>query len=146
MSILAKLEKGITSHSAEETSEIAKELAASVPEEGVVTLSGDLGAGKTTFVKGFAAYWHIQDIVTSPTFNIYNIYQGDRMLMHMDAYRLDKERDAFEELMLEDFLTPPFCLAIEWPSKIKWLSYPVFVALEFRIQNNGNHAIKATMR
>ena len=141
MSIIAKLEQGLTSRSSEETMNIAQELAILVPDESVITLSGDLGAGKTTFVKGLAKAWRIHDVVTSPTFNIYNIYQGERMLMHMDAYRLEPDRDAFEELMIEDFLKPPFCLAIEWPSRITWLPYTAFIALEFRIQIDGNHEI-----
>jgi len=142
MSIIAELEKGIVSRSPEQTMDVATELAKLSPEESVITLTGDLGAGKTTFVKGLATAWGVKEVVTSPTFNIYNIYQGDRMLMPMDAYRLEPDRDAFEELMLEDFLKPPFCLAIEWPSKIAWLSYSVFIALEFRIHKDGSHEIK----
>ena len=141
MSIIAKLESGLSSHSPEETMNIAQELATFAPDESVITLSGDLGAGKTTFVKGLAKAWRVQEVITSPTFNIYNIYQGERMLMHMDAYRLEPDRDAIEELMIEDFLKPPFCLAIEWPSRISWLPYSVFLALEFRIQLDGSHEI-----
>lgn len=125
MHILDKLQAGITSHSVEETHAIARALAAALPEEAVLTLEGDLGAGKTTFVKGLAQAWSIREAVTSPTFNIYNLYQGDRQLAHMDAYRLEKSPEIWDELMLEELIFPPFCLAIEWPSKLPFIPWPI---------------------
>lgn len=125
MHILDKLQAGITTHSAEETHAIALELAATLPDEAVLTLEGDLGAGKTTFVKGLAQAWSIREAVTSPTFNIYNLYQGDRQLAHMDAYRLEKSPEIWDELMLEELISQPFCLAIEWPSKLPFIPWPI---------------------
>lgn len=125
MSILDKLAKGITSSSPEQSFQIAEELAATLPPEAVLTLEGDLGAGKTTFVKGLAKAWSIQESVTSPTFNIYNLYQGDRQLAHMDAYRLEESPEIWDELMLEELISPPFCLAIEWPSKLPFIPWPI---------------------
>lgn len=125
MSILDKLSQGITTRSIEDTYAVALDLAKTLPNEAVLTLEGDLGAGKTTFVKGLASAWSIQESVTSPTFNIYNLYQGDRQLAHMDAYRLEKSPEIWDELMLEELIRPPFCLAIEWPSKLPFIPWNI---------------------
>lgn len=125
MNILDRLKAGITTNSVEETYAIAQALAAILPDEAVLTLEGDLGAGKTTFVKGLAESWSIQEAVTSPTFNIYNLYQGTRQLAHMDAYRLEESPEIWDELMLEELISPPFCLAIEWPNKLPFIPWPI---------------------
>ncbi len=134
MNILDKLKAGATARSVDETYQIASELAEVLPDEAILTLEGDLGAGKTTFVKGLAQYWSIQEAVTSPTFNIYNIYQGTRQLAHMDAYRLEKSPEIWDELMLEELISPPFCLAIEWPSKLPFIPWPITHRLQFTAQ------------
>ena len=131
MSICERLRRGITTRSADETVELARQLAETLPEQAVLALEGDLGAGKTTFVKGLAVRWGIKEPVTSPTFNIYNLYQGERQLAHMDAYRLDEASHIWEELMLEELMRPPFCLAIEWPSKLPDLPWPITHRLQF---------------
>ena len=88
-----------------------------MPVDTVLALHGDLGVGKTTFVRGLARAWGIQEAVTSPTFNLYTIYKGDRQLIHLDAYRLDSGTD-LDALMIEDFLQTPWCFAVEWPEHI----------------------------
>lgn len=131
MNICDKLAAGITTTDPSETIEIARQLAATLPEQAVLALEGDLGAGKTTFVKGLADYWGIQEPVTSPTFNIYHLYSGRRQLAHMDAYRLEMAVEIWDELMLEELLRPPFCLAIEWPSKLANIPWPITHQLQF---------------
>lgn len=143
MNILDKLKDGIEATTSEASQSIAMELARVLPTEAVVTLEGDLGAGKTTFVKGFASAWNITAPVTSPTYNIYQTYAGDRNLVHMDAYRLEPSIDIFDELMLEDFLISPFCLAIEWPSKLAELPWPIFLKLDFSISESGSRLIRS---
>ena len=83
----------------------------------MLALHGDLGVGKTTFVRGLAQAWNINEPITSPTFNLYTVYQGTRQLVHLDAYRLDPGAN-LETLMIDDFLVPPWCMAIEWPERI----------------------------
>lgn len=121
-SICDKLRAGVTTASAEETRALAAELAAALPPDVVLALHGDMGVGKTTFVQGLARGLGIKEQVTSPTFAIYSVYQGaERKLVHLDAYRLEHERQ-LEELLLEEFLTSPWCLAVEWPQKVgAWL-------------------------
>lgn len=144
MSILDQLKTGIETRSADETAQIAKDLAAILPDESILTLEGDLGAGKTTFVKGLASAMGIQDLVTSPTYNIFNSYRGEKTLLHVDAYRLDGNPQIVDELMLEDFMVPPYCLAIEWPSNIGVIPWPVTLELDLSIRRSGNHWIRST--
>lgn len=143
MNIFDELKNGLAASTPEESQAIAVAIAAELPHEAVITLEGDLGAGKTTFVKGFAQAWNIKSPVTSPTFNIYQTYTGDRNLVHMDAYRLEPSIDIFDELMLEDFLHPPFCLAIEWPSKLADLPWPIFLKLNISIEEDHSRLIKS---
>ncbi|HBR95114.1 MAG TPA: tRNA (adenosine(37)-N6)-threonylcarbamoyltransferase complex ATPase subunit type 1 TsaE, partial [Opitutae bacterium] len=86
--LLEQLRSGIRSQTANETEALAGRVAALLPPDAVLALHGDLGAGKTTFVRGLARAWDIQEAVTSPTYNLYTIYQGSRQLIHLDAYRL----------------------------------------------------------
>jgi tRNA threonylcarbamoyladenosine biosynthesis protein TsaE len=115
--LLQQLRQGVVSKSADETEQIARAFAALIPENHLLALHGDLGAGKTTFIRGLARAWNIEEPVTSPTFNLYTLYQGTRQLVHLDAYRLGSGAD-LDALMIDDFLTPPWCFAIEWPERI----------------------------
>ena len=120
--ILEQLRQGVTTSSAEETRALAAELAAALPSDTTLALHGDMGVGKTTFVQGLAQGLGVHERVTSPTFAIYSVYQGTtRTLVHLDAYRLEKESQ-IDALLLEEFLTSPWCLAVEWPEKTgAWL-------------------------
>lgn len=122
MSICAKLREGVTTGSAEETRALAAELANALPPDLTLALHGDLGVGKTTFVQGLARGLGVKEQVTSPTFAIYSVYQGStRKLVHLDAYRLETGHQ-LEALLLEEFLTSPWVLAVEWPEKTgAWL-------------------------
>lgn len=126
--------------SAAETREIGRRLAAELPDDAVVALSGDLGAGKTELVKGLASGLDVPDEITSPTFNIFTIHEGKCRLIHLDAYRLE-DAGQMEPLMLEDFLLTPYCLAIEWPEKITaWLPAGR-IDLRLEISPDGTHFI-----
>ncbi len=124
--------------------QLAQELGASLSGETILTLDGDLGTGKTTFIKGLARSMGIKEVVTSPTFNIFNTYRGDKTLLHMDAYRLEGNARIFDDLMLEDFMTPPFCLAIEWPGNLGEIPWPVTLALKFSILPSSHHWIQSS--
>jgi tRNA threonylcarbamoyladenosine biosynthesis protein TsaE len=122
MTIIAKLKQGITTDSAEATRALAAELAAALPPDATLALHGDMGVGKTTFVQGLAQGLGVKEQVTSPTFAIYSVHQGARArLVHLDAYRLEKEAQ-LEALLLDEFLVSPYVLAVEWPEKTgSWL-------------------------
>lgn len=125
--------------SADETRRLAAELAAVLPPDTTLALHGDLGAGKTTFVQGLARGFGIDDAVTSPTFTLFTLHRAPaRTLVHLDAYRLDDPRQ-MEALMLDDFLTSPWCLAVEWPEKIAaWLPENA-LHLALGIRADGSH-------
>lgn len=121
-SILTELRAGVATSSAKETQALAARLASALPPGTVLALHGDLGAGKTTFVQGLARGLGIQESVTSPTFAILALHRGGgKTLVHVDAYRIEGGR-ALEDLMIDDFLNPPWWAAIEWPEKVAdWL-------------------------
>lgn len=105
-----------------ETQQLAEQLAQGFQQHGgIITLSGDLGAGKTTFVQGFAKGLGITQRITSPTFIVmrqYPIPNTQRILYHLDLYRLE-ENSNFEQLGLtEIFNDPNSIILIEWPEKL----------------------------
>jgi len=104
--------------SEEETQAIARELSATLRAGDVVLLSGDLGAGKTTFVRGLAEGLGIDPReVSSPTFTLVHEYRGNGLtLYHADLYRL--ESTATDDLGLEEIGVKDGVLAIEWPDRL----------------------------
>lgn len=106
------------SSSETDTFAIAAKLIESIPS-GVqyIALSGDLGAGKTHFVKGLATALQINTPVTSPTYTVYSIYQGTRPLIHIDAYRL-QNTDQLDSILLDEFIKENAIIAVEWPSHV----------------------------
>jgi tRNA threonylcarbamoyladenosine biosynthesis protein TsaE len=109
----------IITHSAEETIAYGRTLAGELSPPLIVLLRGDLGAGKTTLVKGIAEGFGAAraEDVTSPTFTLVHEYRGsDTTLYHVDLYRIDTERE-LETLGLDDLLAPNCILLIEWGEK-----------------------------
>lgn len=104
-------------HSLNETWQTAARVAARLPRGGVVTLAGDLGAGKTTFVQGMARALGITRPVTSPTFALVGDYTGTRgRLIHMDLFRLTGPDDLLA-IGFADYLESGALIAIEWPER-----------------------------
>jgi tRNA threonylcarbamoyladenosine biosynthesis protein TsaE len=102
---------------AEETRRLAAELVPDVKAGNVVALVGDLGAGKTEFVKGLAAGLGSPAVVTSPTFTLIHEYLGGRLpLYHMDFYRLSSE-DELDEIGFDDYLSQSGICAVEWANR-----------------------------
>src|SRR6267142_2750390 len=109
----------ITTHSAEETIALGRTLARLLAPPKLGLLRGDLGAGKTTLVKGIAAAFEAaaEEDVTSPTFTLVHEYRGPRAnLFHIDLYRIDTQRE-LETLGLDDLRAPDSILLIEWGEK-----------------------------
>lgn len=108
-----------TTKSAEETIALGRELAHMLAPPKLVVLSGDLGAGKTTLVKGIAEGFHAasEEDVTSPTFTLIHEYRGPAvMVYHIDLYRIDTQRE-LETLGLDDLMSEDSVLLIEWGEK-----------------------------
>jgi tRNA threonylcarbamoyladenosine biosynthesis protein TsaE len=113
-----------TTHSPEETIAFGRTLAELLTPPKLVLLRGDLGAGKTTLVKGIAAAFNAaeEEDVTSPTFTLVHEYRGPQAtLYHIDLYRIDTPRE-LETLGLDDLRTKDSILLIEWGEK-----FPRFV-------------------
>jgi len=104
--------------SEEGTMAVARELASGLAPGAVLLLSGNLGAGKTAFVRGLAVGLGIDPHeVSSPTFTLVHEYRGGRLtLYHVDLYRLEKA--AAEEIGLEELGAADGVLAIEWPDRL----------------------------
>ncbi len=118
-----------------ETMSLGEQLARSLCSGATLLLTGDLGAGKTTLVRGIARGLHIKDVVQSPTFNIMKIYfKGDRPLIHIDAYRL---ADINNDIGLDEYIGYESGITvIEWPMFIKDLLPQD--AIEVNITNDGD--------
>ena len=108
-----------TTKSAEETIALGRELASLLAPPKIVLLRGNLGAGKTTIVKGIAQGFKAaeEEDVTSPTFTLIHEYRGPKAtLYHIDLYRIDTQRE-LETLGLDDMMTPDSVLLMEWGEK-----------------------------
>jgi tRNA threonylcarbamoyladenosine biosynthesis protein TsaE len=114
-----KIQREITTNSADETIAFGRTLAEILIPPKLVLLRGDLGAGKTTLVKGIAAAFETADEedVTSPTFTLIHEYRGPRAnLYHIDLYRVDTPRE-LDTLALDDLRSENSILLIEWGEK-----------------------------
>src|SRR3954465_12677662 len=104
-----------------ETEEVGARIAAGLGPGDVVLVSGDLGAGKTTLIRGACRALGVTDQVTSPTFTIGHAYRGRMPVSHLDLYRL-ADLGQEDPALLEDYLTPEAVAFIEWPGSAEpWL-------------------------
>ena len=104
-----------SSASSAETERLGAELAKALRPGDVVLVSGELGSGKTTFVRGACRALGVAGPVTSPTFTIGHLYDGDVEIAHLDLYRLD----TIDPAILEDYVTPERITFIEWPAELE---------------------------
>jgi tRNA threonylcarbamoyladenosine biosynthesis protein TsaE len=105
------------SKSPDETEHAASELAARLEPGDVVLVSGELGAGKTTFVRGAARALGVTGVVTSPTYTVGQVYAAANgsEIAHLDLYRLDS-LDHEDPALIDDYLTPDRIAFVEWPA------------------------------
>lgn len=115
-----------SSSSAAQTEAAGARLAAGLAPGDVVLVSGELGAGKTTFVRGACRALGVTAAVTSPTFTIGQLYAGRPDVAHLDLYRLESA----EPGLLEDYLTPDRIAFLEWPE----LAEPVLETVTARVR------------
>ncbi len=107
----------VITHSVEETELVGQALAKALSSGSVVALYGDLGAGKTAFVRGMARGLGSSDRVTSPTFTIVNEYSGSLELFHFDMYRLRSSDELFD-IGWEDYLARGGVCVVEWSENV----------------------------
>src|SRR4051812_29333044 len=135
-----------TTSSPSATIELGRELASRLRAPMLVLLRGDLGAGKTTLVKGIAEGFHAakQEDVTSPTFTLVHEYRGANVLLyHIDLYRIDTQKE-LDTLALDDLMTDNSILLIEWGEKFARFreECDVEIAIERVSENERRLAIK----
>lgn len=104
-------------HSETETEALGAQIARELPDGSVVAFYGELGSGKTAFVRGMARGMGIDALVNSPTFTIVNEYAGERMLFHFDMYRLGSAEELYD-IGWEDYLTRNGICAVEWSENV----------------------------
>ena len=127
------------STSPQDTARIAKLIGERLPEGMIFCLDGDLGAGKTLFVQNLAKGMGIADEVTSPTFNIMNVYTGGVHLYHFDLYRLEQEEE-LEDIGFFDYISDPDgAVVIEWADKFVDSLPEDYILIEItRFEDNEN--------
>lgn len=135
---MKKIQK-ITTQSREETQNYAEEVYKSYPKHKIWLLQGDLGSGKTTFVKGLAKALNLpQNQVKSPTFTVVAEFEP---LVHYDLYRLD-ELDETLQALLEEHLDSQKYVLIEWPEKITLPVSQAHLKLHFHHQGTNQRFIE----
>ncbi len=129
-----------TSKSIEDTMELAENIESERFPGMVICLSGELGSGKTVFVKGFAKSLGIEETITSPTFNIIKEYlSGEIPLYHMDVYRIENEADT---IGLKDYFNNEGICLIEWSDLIVDYLPKERLDIKFIIVNENTRIIK----
>lgn len=122
--------------SSDDTLAFGQKMARELSPSAILALSGDLGAGKTTFVQGLARELGIADPIQSPTFVLLNIYKG---LYHFDLYRLKTSTD-FTSLGFEEYFHKQGICAIEWPDRIAHILPPETIYIDFSYDGSGRLA------
>jgi len=132
----------ITSRSVEDTMELAENIESEKFPGMIICLDGELGSGKTLFVKGFAKSLGIEENITSPTFNIVKEYQtGELPLYHMDVYRLE---DGDESIGFDDYFNNEGICMIEWSELIEDSLPEERLDIKFRVIDEDTRIIKLT--
>ena len=131
----------IHSKSVEETLALGERIGRTLKGGEVLGLTGELGSGKTVFVKGLAKGLGISEVITSPTFVLVKSYQGRLMLHHIDFYRLHTLAD-LESIGFDDFLKSGGVLAIEWAEKFPAELPPSTLHISFDYEGEQQRLIK----
>lgn len=131
----------LVTHSAAETEEAGFHFGKTLTPPCVVALNGDLGAGKTCFVRGAARAFDIPESVVSPTFSLVNVYSGKHMVVHMDAYRLNSPAEMVQ-IGFEDYLAQNSVCFIEWAERIEMLLPKSVRRVSFRVTGDATREIE----
>ncbi len=126
-------------NSPRQTEDIGKAFAEKLQKGDIVRLYGDVGVGKTVFVRGVAMYFGNADEVCSPTFSIMNIYSGTCDIFHFDLYRIEDE-DEIYEAGLFDYIGGDGISMIEWPDAASYSGKRIFdVTISKNLSINDNY-------
>lgn len=125
---------------ASETNTFAGHLVKVLDNKTVICLSGDLGAGKTLFVQGIAQGLAVDEPVTSPTFNIMNIYHGRYPIYHFDLYRLDFP-EQLEDIGFFEYIQADGIIIIEWADKFAELMPQEYLWIDIKRGGEENERL-----
>ncbi len=122
----------------------ARKFASGLKGGEVLCLVGDLGSGKTAFTKGLAQGLGVKQIITSPTFVLMKVYEGNLNLVHIDAYRLSSGEDLKAIGASDYFSDPNYVTVIEWADKVKdvWPKKRIMIWFEVKGKNQREIIIK----
>lgn len=127
--------------SPDETRQLARELSALLKAGDVISLTGDLGAGKTCFVQGLAEALGIEEHITSPTFTILKPYKGSIPLYHFDLYRLDTLEE-MTDIGLMDYLPGDGVTVLEWGDKAGTLLPAERLDIDFSYEGESDRLVR----
>ena len=140
------------SHSEHETRQIARQFAASLQPGEIIALSGQLGAGKTVFMRGVTEFFNCSEQLSSPTFSLFNIYQGslageEVTLHHFDLYRMESLRE-LEAIGFDEYLSSGDLSFVEWAERFTEYAsfYTLTVSLEYAGDESRRIIIKRFVR
>lgn len=127
--------------SLEEIHQIAKELLKQNPQK-VILFNGDMGVGKTTFIKALSKTLGVKDATSSPTFSLVNEYEAEngKLVYHFDVYRLKNEAEAYDMGIDEYLYSGEWCF-IEWAEKIPSLIPQQHSVINIKLLANGNRKL-----
>ena len=130
--------KEFISKSREQTLELAKDFAKTLSVGDIVLLDGDLGAGKTVFVKGVTDYFSAgKSVAISPTFLIVNVYETDPVIYHFDLYRIN-DMEELDSIGAEEYLFGGVISFVEWPERAKGYFPSYAKKIEIKKINDNN--------
>lgn len=135
------MEYKITTNSEFETIELAQNFESEKFPNMIICLNGELGSGKTMFVKGIANALGIQETITSPTFNIIKEYDGELPLYHLDVYRLDGETAG---VGIEEYFTKGGVVVIEWADTIQKILPAERLDIKFKVVGENKRVLVIT--
>ncbi len=135
------MEYKITTNSELETIELAQNFESEKFPNMIICLNGELGSGKTMFVKGIANALGIQETITSPTFNIIKEYDGELPLYHLDVYRLDGETSG---IGIEEYFSKGGVVVIEWADTIKSILPEERLDIKFKVVGENKRVLVIT--
>jgi tRNA threonylcarbamoyladenosine biosynthesis protein TsaE len=142
MDPLSTFKYQITSESVDETRKLGKIIGSAVSAGTVLALSGDLGSGKTAFVRGLAEGLEVPDdyYITSPSYTLINEYSGRFYLFHVDLYRITDPVD-IEDIGLYEIFDEEAVVAVEWADRIEQKLLPDSITLHFEITGDNTRNI-----
>ena len=128
-------------NSLEECDNFSKRFSKTLKNGDVISLVGDLGAGKTTFTKFLGKNLGINEDITSPTFNLVNLYSGKFEFNHMDLYRIDSPEELYQ-IDYENYFYPDGITVIEWAENADYLLPKNLIELEIlKISENSRRIV-----